>query len=86
MGLLSPDVIRSNQYTVTRYPRKYGIASSPALLVGICITLKSNKGISNYVVFGDLHWKHFQRNFWPLKEELSVLIFPIAKGVNIQHT
>lgn len=85
LGLVPPHVNRSNQYTVTSYPRKHSVASSPAPLVGICITLKSTKDISNYLVFGDLHWKCFQRNFWPLKEELSSLIFPLEKGVNIRH-
>lgn len=78
-------MIRNRQYTVTIYPREYSIAFSPAPVVGICITLKSTKDISNCIAFGALHWKCFQRNFWPLKGELSALIFPIAKSVNIQH-
>jgi len=50
-----PHVIRSNQDTVTSYPRKYSIASSPALLVGIYITFKSTDDISNCMMFGDLN-------------------------------
>lgn len=36
-------LIRSNQYTVRSYPRNYSITSSPALLLGLCITLKSTE-------------------------------------------